>query len=72
MPNKRKPMIIDCLKSKTRLGSWKRPYPKEFENAIVVVVVKEKTTVNHVMIKIDQAIDEKRPIIIENIDLLFI
>lgn len=52
-------------------GTSKPIVPGGFENAIVVVVEKHKTTIEDVCVKINKAIDEKKSIIIENIDKLF-
>lgn len=63
-------LIIDTWESPVYKGNYRKVYPKEFENAIILDCEKSKTTIDDVKKSINQAIDEKRPLIIESIDLL--
>jgi hypothetical protein len=53
---------------KTEKGESKKINVKQFENAVILNCEKGKTTVNDVMSVINQALDQKRPVIIENIN----
>jgi len=52
-------------------GSFKRLNPKVFENPVVLDCEKSKTTIDDAKKIINQVIDEKRPLIIESINLIF-
>lgn len=45
-------------------GTNRKVYPKKFENAIILDCEKSKTTIDDIKKSINQAIDEKRPLII--------
>jgi hypothetical protein len=63
-------LIIDAWQNPVYKGTYRKVYPKEFENAIILDCEESKTTIDDVKKLINQAIDEKRPLIVESIDLL--
>lgn len=58
------------LISRTGKGVSKWIHSKEYENAVILDCEKSRTTISDVKQAFDQAIEEKRPLIIESIDLL--
>ena len=63
-----KKIIIDKGQNLECQGTY--AYPKEFEKAIVLDCAKSKTTFDDIRKVIIQAIDKKKPLIIESIDLV--
>ena len=70
MKNKRKPIIQCNDEIRTGKGVSHSINPEGFENAIIVAVDRATTTKEGVKTKIEQAFNEKRPTIIENVDEL--
>lgn len=63
-------LIIEKWESPTYKGTFRKVTPEGFENAVVLDCEKSNTIIDDVKKSINQAIDEKRPLIIENIDLI--
>lgn len=64
--------MINLCESPKGKGAYKKIYPAEYQNAIILDCEKNKVTIIDVENAMNKAIDEKRPLIVEDIKKLII